>query len=80
MQQDEMEMFQALMAANFRFEVLIRGIIDVLGKKTGPDGKPLLSVEEVAQAAEILKKEAMEKSKIARPVNNSGIILPGGNA
>ena len=77
MQQDEMEMFQALMAANFRFEVLIRGIIDVLASKTGPDGKPLLSVEEVSQAAEILKKEAMEKSKIARPVT-SGIIIPGG--
>lgn len=80
MQQDEVEMFQALMAANFRFEVLIRGMIDVLAKKTGSDGKPLLSVEEVSQAAEILKKEAMEKSRIARPVNPGSIILPGGNA
>lgn len=74
MQQDEIEMFQTLVASNFRFEVLIRGIIDVLASKKDAEGKPLLSVEEVSAAAELLKKRAMEQAKLIKPDN--GIILP----
>lgn len=64
-----------LMGANFRFELLIRAIVEVLATKKNIDGTPLLTHEEVNAKAEELKNKAIEQAKIAKP---SGIILPDG--
>ena len=65
-----------LIGADFRFELLIRAIVEVLASKKNADGTPLLTHDEISVKAEELKNKALEQAKIAKP--SSGIILPGG--
>ena len=66
-------LLQALIKADFRFEVLIRSIIKVLSEKTGADGKPIMTKDEVNAASKEIKDEIIKQSKIAKP----GLIVPG---
>ena len=68
------QILQQLIGSDFRFEVLIRAIVEVLATKKNPDGTPLITAEEVSAKAEELRQKAIEQSKIAKP---SGIIVPG---
>jgi hypothetical protein len=69
------EILQQLMQSNFRYEILINSIIDCLEKKTMQDGHPVLTKEEISVRAEEIKKEIIEKARIARP--QPGLIIPG---
>lgn len=56
-EQELVKTVQALIQNNLRYEVLIRAIVEVLGKKTQPDGTSLITVEELNVAAEDIKKQ-----------------------
>lgn len=68
------QILEDLLRANFRSEVLLAAIIDVLSKKTLADGAPLLTREEVTAAAEKLKDQLIQESKarLAKP----NIVVP----
>ena len=56
-EQELVKTVQALIQNNLRYEVLIRAIVEVLGKKNQADGTPLLSIDELNAAAEDIKKQ-----------------------
>jgi len=56
-EQELVKTVQALIQNNLRYEVLIRAIVEVLGKKNQTDGTPFLTVEELNAAAEDIKKQ-----------------------
>jgi len=68
------EILQQLIQANFRIELLMNSMLDVLEKKKLPDGTALITKEEVSARAEEIKKEVMEKARIAKP----SLIMPPG--
>ncbi len=70
------QMLQSLMQGMLRLEVLQRAIIEVLEKKTGPDGKPLMTKEEINVEAEKIKEIILEQAKRQSQIVKPSLIVP----
>ena len=70
------EILQRLVQADVRLEIIMRSIIETLAKKTGVDGKPILTRDEVADMAEELKKKILEEAKSKVDIVKPNIIIP----
>ena len=55
-EQELVKTVHSLIQNNLRYEVLIRAIVETLGKKKLSDGTPLLTIEELNTSAEDIKK------------------------
>ena len=75
----EMEaMLQNMLQGIMRLEILCRATVDALAKKTGADGKPLLTREEVNAEAELIKAEIIENAKAQSQIIKPSVIIPPG--
>lgn len=71
------QMMQQFASTDLRHEVILNALIDLLVDKKDEDGNPLITKEAIDQKAEELHKKLIEDAKIAKPANNSNIIVPG---
>jgi len=68
------EIVRAFAESDFRHEILIATLLEILLEKKNADGTPFITREELDKKANEIKNKAVEQSKIAKPSN---IIIPG---